>query len=251
MSQQPDKPAPRVERIVFEGRDAWIKRPEPERSTFFSGLHRVLSGALPRVLRPTNALDGPAALRAEAARLRDFHAAGLPVPEVLEDTGQHIVLSDCGATLRTHLRATSNAAERLRLMHAAQDVLVRVLLSGRAHGRPFVKDMTLGPDGGHIHLLDLEEDPCAHMDLLDAQARDVWLFLMSCAEFHEGPEAALPRQLTAFLAALPADIKPRLIALGRGLRPFRRIIGVTRTASISHDVAGAYWSARTLEALAR
>ena len=89
------------------------------------------------------------------------------------------------------------------------------------------------------------------MDLLDAQARDVWLFLMSCAEFHEGPEAALPRQLTAFLAALPADIKPRLIALGRGLRPFRRIIGVTRTASISHDVAGAYWSARTLEALAR
>lgn len=87
MSQQPDKPAPRVERIVFEGRDAWIKRPEPERSTFFSGLHRVSSRALPRVLRPTNALDGPAALRAEAARLRDFHAAGLPVPEVLEDTG--------------------------------------------------------------------------------------------------------------------------------------------------------------------
>jgi hypothetical protein len=148
VSQQPDKPAPRVERIVFEGRDAWIKRPEPERSTFFSGLHRVLSRALPRVLRPTNALDGPAALRAEAARLRDFHAAGLPVPEVLEDTGQHIVLSACGATLRAHLRATSNAAERLRLMHAAQDVLVRVLLSGRAHGRPFVQDMTLGPDGG-------------------------------------------------------------------------------------------------------
>lgn len=240
-----------MERIVFEGRDAWIKRPEAERSTFFSGLHRVLSRALPKVLRPTNAVGGAAALAAEAARLRDFHAAGLPVPHVLEETADHIVLADCGATLRTHLRATQDGVERARLIKAAQDVLVQVHQSGRAHGRPFVKDMTIGGDGTQIHLLDLEEDPCALMDIADAQARDVWLFLMSCAEFHDDPETGLRSQLAAFLEELPTGLRPHLVALGRGLRPFRRIIGATRTMSLSRDVAGAYWSARALEELGR
>jgi tRNA A-37 threonylcarbamoyl transferase component Bud32 len=250
-AQQKTPSLARVEKTTFAGRDAWIKRPEAERSTFFSGLHRVLARALPKVLRPTNAAGGMAALQGEAARLRGFHAAGLPVPEVLEETGEHIVLADCGVTLRNQLRATKDTAERARLIKAAQDVLVQVHHSGRAHGRPFVKDMTVSADGGQICLLDLEEDPCAHMAVADAQARDVWLFLMSCAEFHDDPDAGLRDQLAVFIADLPDAIAPRLVALGRGLRPFRWIIGVTRTASLSRDVAGAYWSARALEGLAQ
>ncbi|MCF2870860.1 hypothetical protein L0664_07255 [Octadecabacter sp. G9-8] len=249
-AQQKAASAARVEKTTFAGRDAWIKRPEAERSTFFSGLHRVLARVLPKVLRPTNAVGGMAALRGEAARLRDFHAAGLPVPEVLDETGDHIVLADCGVTLRSQLRAITDTAERARLIKAAQDVLVQVHHSGRAHGRPFVKDMTISADDGQIYLLDLEEDPCGHMAVADAQARDVWLFLMSCAEFYDNPGAGLRDQLAVFIADLPDVVGPRLVALGRGLRPFRRIIGVTGTASLSHDVAGAYWSARALEGLA-
>jgi tRNA A-37 threonylcarbamoyl transferase component Bud32 len=240
-----------VERTVFDGQDAWIKRPEGQRSTFFSGLHRVLSRALPKALRPTNAVGGIAALADEAARLRDFHRAGLPVPQVLEETADHIVLADCGATLRTHLRGLKDATARAHMLDVARDVLVQVHRSGRAHGRPFVKDMTIGVSGSDIHLLDLEEDPCAHMDLMDAQARDVWLFLMSCAEFYDDPQKGLRNQLDMFLSALPTEMKPRLIALGRGLRPFRWIIGVTRAKGLSRDVGGAYWSARALEDLAR
>jgi hypothetical protein len=239
---------------VFEGRDAWIKRPEAERSTVLSGLHRIVGRLLPKVLRPTNAVGGAAALKAEAARLRDFHVAGLPVPEVLEEADDHIVLADCGATLRTHLKAMPDLDEQARLIQAAQDVLVQVHRSGRAHGRPFLKDMTLGPDGPtnvQIHLLDLEEDPCALMDVADAQARDIWLFMMSCAEFYDDPQAGLRDQLATLLKVLPETMVPRLIALSRGLKPFRRLIGITRTSDISRDVAGAYWAARTLEDLAR
>jgi len=105
-SKPADQSAPRVEKTIFAGQDAWIKRPEAERSTFFSGLHRLLARALPKVLRPTNAVGGMAALTAEAARLRDFRSAGLPVPEVLEETSAHIVLADCGPKLRTLLRKT-------------------------------------------------------------------------------------------------------------------------------------------------
>ena len=249
-AEQIDASLPRVEQVTFASHSAWCKRPEPARESRFRAVHSVISLILPKVLRPTNALGGMEALRAEAERLQSFASLGLPVPQVLSITDGHIILSDCGTQMRHHLRKQAKSADPTTTLCAAIDVLLRVHHQGRAHGRPFVKDMTLN-DAGDVYLLDLEEDPVARMSLADAQARDVWLFLMSCAEFYEAPDSALRDLLQRYLAVAPAAVAPRLIALGRSLRLFRRLLGLIRKTRLSQDIHGAYWAARTLEEMGR
>lgn len=125
--------------------------------------------------------------------------------------------------------------------------------TGLAHGRPSLKDMTLkatvGEENGIIHLLDLEEDPTAIMSIENAQARDVWLLLSSCAEFYDNPEARLRELLGVYQSERTSDLTNALRKLGRSLRPFRRLIRTLRAANISNDVRGPYWAIRILETL--
>lgn len=243
----------RIERIELNGRTAWRKRPEATRSSFYTTLHRVLSATLPQALQPTNAAGGIASLHAEAARLRHFAEAGVSVPEVLEETDSFITLGDCGPQLRGVLRNTAEFDARLKLMQHAMRSLADLHAKGLAHGRPFLKDMTLNktPDApqGQIYLLDLEEDPTATMNLEDAQARDVWLLLSSCAEFCDDPEAVLCDLLALYQTKAPSGLTDALRRLGRSLRPLRRLVGAVRAINISNDVRGSYWAIRTLETL--
>ncbi|MCW1952430.1 MAG: hypothetical protein KIH44_013805 [Octadecabacter sp.] len=240
---------PRVERVRFDGQDAWCKRPEAARSSIFTSLHRILDRVLPKVMRSTNAVGGIDALHGEAKRLRVFDVKGLPVPKVLQETEEHLVLSDCGAQLRGHMRVSSDAAEKTRLIAQALEVLVSIHQAGLAHGRPFLKDMTLSNEGA-IYVLDLEEDPIARMPLADAQARDVYLFLLSCAEFQDDPKQGLKRVLGTYLTNAPKEVAPRLIALCNSLRVLRWIIRGTGATLFTHDAHGAYWAARVLEGVA-
>ncbi|SMX44230.1 phosphotransferase [Octadecabacter ascidiaceicola] len=241
---------PRVERVCFDGQDAWVKRPEGARSSIFTSLHRVLDRIFPKAMQSTNAVGGMEALHGEAARLRLFATKGLPVPTVLDETDAHLVLSDCGIQLRGHMRAISDVAERERLMEQALDVLVKIHQSGLAHGRPFLKDMTLS-ETGEISVLDLEEDPVQRMPLEDAQARDIYLFLLSCAEFKDDPKAGLKRLLDSYLADAPKDVAQRLIALCKSLRVWRWIMRGTGATMLADDVRGAYWAARVLEGVSK
>lgn len=240
-----DPTPPRIARITHKGQSAWIKRPEAARSSRFTGIHRLIARALPLALAPTNASGGMDALRTEAARLHTFGDAGLPVPAVLAVADDHIVLADAGAQLRRYLSNLHDDAARRRIMATAAQLLARVHRAGLAHGRPFLRDMALRD--GAIALLDLEENPAARMPLADAQARDVWLLMMSCAEFCDDPMADLPPLLDAYLVMAPAEVPARLSALARSLRPFRAVMGLTRAHRLGQDARGAYWSIRTLE----
>ncbi|MFT5344072.1 MAG: hypothetical protein ACI9BH_003297, partial [Paracoccaceae bacterium] len=177
--------APRIAKTQFEGAPAWIKRPEEQRSNIFSFLHRILSLFLPAALQPTGARGGMSSLRDEAARLKTFKAAAVRVPDVLEITDDHIVLSDCGPQLRGVLQDTTDRQDRQALLEMAVRNLADLHAQGLTHGRPHLKDMTLL--GGQIYLLDLEEDPLAVMQLGYAQARDIWLVLASSTEYCESP----------------------------------------------------------------
>ena len=239
---------PRVEQTIFDGQPAWIKRPEETRSSRFVILHKILQHIMPKVLHPTGALGGMDAIRQEAKRLEIFGAASLPVPKVLALTEGSVVLSDTGKQLRGVLSGITDAQLKLAMLERAMRGLVAVHAAGFSHGRPFLKDMTVGADDT-LHFLDLEEDPTARMSLADAQARDVWLLLSSCTEFCEEPFQDLNHLLNIYFSECQGDIPVNLFALGKALRPYRRIISVLRVKDVSKDVTGAYWSVRVLEDL--
>lgn len=241
-------PLPRVERITFNESPAWIKRPEETRSSGFVTLHKVLEYILPAVLHRTGAVGGMSAIRAEAGRIEVFELAGLPVPKVLELTDEHLVLSNVGEQLRGVLKRTVEPAERYALLELAMLGLRDIHKAKLCHGRPFLKDMTLNADG-RVYFLDFEEDPCAKMSLQDAQARDVWLLLASCAEFCPSPLEELMTLLACYRGQGGSEIDSNLEALGKALRPYRRLIGALRVQNVSQDVTGAYWSIKALELL--
>lgn len=242
-----DTSLPRIEKILFEGKSAWIKRPEAQRSNVFSFLHRCLGFFLPAALQPTGARGGMASLLDEATRLTAFAAASVRVPQVLEVSGDYIILSDCGPQLRSVLRRTDNRDEVRMLLEKAVVNLAGLHARNLTHGRPHLKDMTLYED--NIYLLDLEEDPLSVMALGHAQARDVWLVLASSTEFCKAPFDDLTTLLALYQKHAKTDIFPQLQALGRDLRVFRRLIGFVRAQNVSRDVTGAYWATKVLEQL--
>ena len=242
----------RIEKTVFDGKPAWIKRPEEPRSGIFTFVHKGLSHFLPAALQPTGSGGGLAGLLQESARLRAFSAVSVRVPEVLEITDDHIILSDCGFQLREMLRQSDNKADKQRLLAKAMANLAELHSHGFAHGRPHLKDMTLFED--EIFLLDLEEDPISVMDLNYAQARDVWLLLASSNEFCTNPSSTEPSTelgalLAVYLSHSTTDIRDEMRDLGRDLRKFRKIIGFFRAQNASFDVSGSYWATKVFEAI--
>ncbi len=188
-------------------------------------------------------------MHAEAARLQQFADSSINVPEVLEKTDTYITLADCGMQLDSFLRAQADPDVRVRLLKQAVRTIGPLHSKGLVHGRPKLKDMTLkgAADASTptIYLLDLEEDPTAVMSARNAQARDVWLLLASCAEFYEEPKAGLHKLIEVYRTTMAADLAPELRALARSRRIVRRLIEILRLT----DIRGSYWATRVLQAV--
>ena len=152
-----------------------------------------------------------------------------------------VVLSDTGKQLRGVLLGMADAQLKFAMLERAMRGLVAVHAAGLSHGRPFLRDMTVDADDT-LHFLDLEEDPTARMTLEDAQARDVWLLLSSCTEFCEEPFKDLNHLLDIYFSECQGDISVNLSALGKALRPYRRIISVLRVKDVSKDVTATFFS---------
>lgn len=108
--------------------------------------------------------------------------------------------------------------------------------------------MTLNSDG-NVYLLDLEEDPLRVMGPNAAQARDIWLFLSSCAEFCDNPLEDLKALLDSYRNSVGNNIDLELRNIARNGRPFRKIISFFRVNSVGRDVYGAYWATKVLDTL--
>ncbi len=241
--------APRTERVVYQGQPAWIKRPEPARSSRFVWLHKLFIPLLPMAMRPTNSGGGTEGLASEVSRLKVFAKAGLPVPEILEQGRDYVILPDCGAMLYHHITALNDPADRLKWVQKALDVLLAVHHAGLTHGRPYFKDFVINPNSGKITMLDLEEDSTQSAPLADAQARDFWLFLTSACDFFAPQAPFLAGLVDYYCANAPRQSRDALPRLGRALRPYRRLIGLLHAQNIAREVTGAYWASRALEAL--
>lgn len=248
MKQDPAIQLPRVEKSTYDGHSVWIKRPEQTRTSRFVLIHRFLARVLPTVLQPSNAVGGMQALRSEAERLTKFAELDIPAPKVLSVGDDHIILSDSGLQLRRTISKLPIGPKRMDLLTQAAKTLAKVHRCGLAHGRPHIKDMTIDTTG-KIYLLDLEEDPMKIMSKHDAQARDIWLFLSSSAEFFDDIQGNLPILLNVLTQECDPELTSALKQLGKSLRPYRRIIGALFAQNISNDVTGAYHATRLLESI--
>ncbi|MBR3371941.1 MAG: hypothetical protein IKG52_15065 [Rhodobacteraceae bacterium] len=190
---------PRLRVIAFEhdGKRYWVKRPEvpPLRLRLQKG-------------------NGQQAFHRELARLNAFAAKGAPVPPVLAQAPDLMVLADVGIPL-THLAYGENAdGMQVLLSHAAR-ALTQLHACNLAHGRPRLRDICW--DGAQIRFVDLEAGA-----RLDAprwrRARDLLVFLHSIWQNDPDISVAAPAALAAYAAADSAQIVPLARRIARRLR---------------------------------
>jgi hypothetical protein len=226
-------------------RPVWVKWRDVVPHNVFHRMQRAIRpGGRWAILRHSGA-RGPESIPAEAARHAAFAARGIRVPEVIASAKSLMVLEDAGPEMRKVLRAVPDHREREALLALAVEALAGLHQAALCHGRPWLRDMAR-QDGG-IAFLDLEEDPMAVMPPADAQARDIWLFMVDAARFVGGDTATLARILRVYMASAPPGAVERLRELVHALRPARRVAELLIAPWAPADIGRAVAASRAME----
>lgn len=160
--------------------------------------------------------DSRRAFEADRAGLHALHRAGLPVPAVLAEGADFLVLADGGPTLSLLLADPAVPAPARRAAFAGGGrTLAALHRAGLCHGRPSIRDICW--DGAQARLIDLERFR-PQRGGARAQAGDLVVFLYSILSYAraEGPE--LDAAAAAYRAEAPADVWPAAQARIRRLR---------------------------------
>jgi len=185
------------------GRMVWIKL------ALRKSLRIQISKGLPRAL-----------LAREGALLRGMAARGAPVPPILAQGDDYLVLADCGRVLTDHMDECQNDPQRAaRLMTSVGQALARLHDLGCTHGRPYIRDILIGADGA-VTFTDMERG--ARFDAGERfQCRDLAMMVLSVYGRWIDPgraEVFLAPLLTAYFAAAPAGRAARVAAWTRRWR---------------------------------
>lgn len=170
----------RLFKIEWDGGVYWLKQPtRPKRPRVWPA--RLLKAAAwvlkLDIIKPTMRMGTLHDLHIEQARVAEWNRLGLPAPELVAHGDDWFLMRDCGTTLPFALPALDAAAQSA-ILQRTLETLQSVHARGACHGRPMIKDIALSPDG-QITLLDFEETPLDVMNLEQAQARDLLVFLSS------------------------------------------------------------------------
>ncbi len=178
--------ARRIERVDTQHGTFWIKRPEK-----LSPRMRLQKG------NPAKAFER------ERQGFRDMTAAQAPVPELIAESPDYIILPDCGRDLRKLLKIEPSAERRRELLLDAMGALGTFHNLGFAHGRPSPKDMCLY--NGRVVLLDFERYD-VRRNTMSGQARDLVVFVFNVMAHSPMVVDDLPEALDAYRAVAPAGV---------------------------------------------
>ncbi|MBE70835.1 MAG: hypothetical protein CMO07_08910 [Thalassospira sp.] len=240
----------RVFPLRWDNRRIWVKQAVPAKHKVWHSVQRFAANitGIP-LLRPTVSPGGQKGLESEAATLRKLTSLGVLVPDLIDVGENWIAIGDNGRILKTCIEDDvdkgNDDAIRRHVVDAGA-ALARLHGEGVAHGAPLLRNMTLRDDH-QIGFIDFEEDPNARMPVIDAQARDILLFVFSIQrEFKKRPEL-LRAGWQAYVEAA-GETAPQLVPLRKVirllrpvylmLRPFRRWLGT--------DALNGLWAYRTL-----
>ncbi|MGY6703199.1 hypothetical protein [Roseinatronobacter sp.] len=191
-------PHARVAKLKHNGRRYWIKRVEVTPLRF-----RLQKG------------NGAVAFRREVARLKAFAAKGVPVPPILAETPDMIVLADVGKPL-TRLARRASADEFQHVLSLAAVALAQLHAMGVSHGRPRLRDICW--NRAEIRFVDLEAGARLRASRL-RQARDLLVFLHSIFQNDPDISAYADSALAAYAGADHGGIVPLARRIARWSRP--------------------------------
>ncbi|MBO9399298.1 hypothetical protein J7412_00625 [Shimia sp. R9_3] len=177
---------PRVERVEQGGQVFWIKRPEKLDLRF-----RLQKGNPER------------AFMRERQAYHEMNAVQAPVPQVVADGPDFLVLPDCGKDLRHRMAWEEGDGHRRDLLLNASQSLGAFHTLGFAHGRPSPKDMCLVED--KVLLLDFERYQIKN-NTPKGQARDLVIFAFNVAANSAQMRPALGEAMAAYRNAAPSGI---------------------------------------------
>jgi tRNA A-37 threonylcarbamoyl transferase component Bud32 len=142
--------------------------------------------------------------RAFDNELRGLHVlaeAGLPVPEIVSEGPDHIVMSDVGPTLSHIMHSNAmSPGKRAAAFRAAGQALGRLHSAGFSHGRPAMRDLCW--DGDEAHFIDLERFSSKRASVC-RQALDVIVFVQTYVTEMGDVGADLDQAMQAYRAAAP------------------------------------------------
>ena len=227
----------RVFALRWKNRRIWIKQAVPAKQKGWHHLQRFLANITGiALLRPTVSPGGKEGLETEANTLRKLSEQGILVPDLVGVAENWIAIGDNGGILQTRIEDYIRAGDHdavTKLIDAAGKGLAKLHQAGVAHGAPLLRNLTIRDDD-KIGFIDFEEDPNERMPIIDAQARDILLFVFSIQrEFKKRPEL-LRAGWRAYVDQAGFDA-PQMVPLRKivkvlrpvylMLRPFRRWLG--------------------------
>jgi len=240
----------RVFALRWENRRIWIKQAVPAKQKVWHRLQRFAANitGIP-LLRPTVSPGGRAGLEREADTLRNLADKGILVPDLVGVAENWIAMGDNGGILQARIEDDVRAGNEdavHRLLGEAGRALAGLHYEGLAHGAPLLRNMTIRDDD-RIGFIDFEEDPNARMPVIDAQARDILLFVFSIQrEFKKRPEL-LRAGWNAYVNAVNEQA-PQLVPLRKVIKFLRPIYLVLRPFHrwLGTDAINGLWAYRTL-----
>ena len=182
-----EHPQQNIASEVIEGARIWVKKSSPSKRTFWHALQGVCASILRQPILSVTAIKGGTnSIQLEAGRIEIFREKGVIVPKLYAVDDHMMVLSHLGDSLAKILDEHKNPVYRKQILMKAVTALAALHAQGLAHGKPYLRDMTLAD--GQVGFIDLEENPLDAMPLAEAQARDLWLFLCAAAKYARLPE---------------------------------------------------------------
>lgn len=171
----------RTTRLDVKGQYFWLKRVER-----------------PGLLRRLQKGDSAAAFERERQTLHRFGAMGLPVPEIIAEGPDWLLMPDSGTPLdRVLLHEAWTKCDRQEAFASAGEALALLHREGVSHGRPAIKDICW--QGSRTTFIDFENHR-PKLDTPDGHARDLLIFALSGLAIGNGPTPAMTEAFTSYRA---------------------------------------------------
>jgi tRNA A-37 threonylcarbamoyl transferase component Bud32 len=181
-----------------------VKGQRPPRSPWlFRSLGALSSLARNPVLRPVPSPGGLLAQDIEVRRLAALGNDDVAVPRVLHRTDRYIVMNRVPG-LSFQSLVSGQAQQALEAVDTALQALCELHRRGHYLSQAFARNL-LWSDS-RVYFIDFEDDPLQVMDLIDAQVRDLLLFMMSAVWNSKAPQEALIEVWRSALARSSPEI---------------------------------------------
>ncbi|MCW9033080.1 MAG: hypothetical protein OQJ97_02590 [Rhodospirillales bacterium] len=204
--------------IEWQGDKVWVKDKAPYNYYHWHKVQKIFA-TLFRIpmLRPTVSIGGQEGLYFEFSRLVQLHKKGVPVARPVALGKGWLATCHFGTPLQDLLDQEDSLTDREKLLITGAQALAKLHQDGEWHGSGQVRDLVKTSNG--VGFIDFEEDLLAEMTLVQAQARDILLFLISAARYASLEHNPLPAALSAYQQIAPEAVWPELKRL-RGLTRF-------------------------------